>query len=305
MRQLRVTLQHVHPRRPRALRRVHARLHAAHGCAAAAGPPHRGHTWHMREVRATLQRLRHGGAEQVRHVRPAPHARRAHGAARRGARVRALRQRLPQVLGQRRLQDVPPLTRAPITLALWTCNLPAPAPQHTPILQHPSHLPRIAHCSLYYPLTRCDWLYILQSNGTCEFASFRIVCGVLVMVPLPHTVAACTTYGCNLYHIRLQPPHGCSLHHTRLQPLPHAVAASITHSYSFYHTMLHPLPHTVAASPTHGCSLRHIRLQPLPRAAAGGAVMGRVHALFTYHLPSTANYYPGAAVLGRVHAAPA
>ena len=225
MRQLRVTLQHVHPRRPRALRRVHARLHAAHGCAAAAGPPHRGHTWHMREVRATLQRVRHGGPEQVRHVRPAPHARRAHGAARRGARVRALRHRLPQVLRRRWLQDVPPLHPNPRTSPSGPAALPhpsTPAPQHTPTFQHTSHLPRIAHCSLDYPLTRCDWLYVLQSNGTCEFASFRIVCGVLIMVPRPNTAAASSTYGCSLYH------NGCSLYPTRLQPPSHTVAASIT-----------------------------------------------------------------------------
>jgi hypothetical protein len=39
-------------------------------------------------------------------------------------------------------------------------------------------------CSADVGCKTCDWLYILQSNGTCEFASFRIVCGVLIMVLL-------------------------------------------------------------------------------------------------------------------------
>ena len=57
------------------------------------------------------------------------------------------------------------------------------------LLTHCSLLPTCTHaCTLptahYHALSRCDWFYVAQPNGTCEFASIRIAGGVLVMVLL-------------------------------------------------------------------------------------------------------------------------
>ena len=271
MRQLRVTLQHVHPRWSRALRRVHARLHAVHGGAAAAGPPHRGRTWHMREVRATLQRVRHGGPEQVRHVRPAPHARRAHGAARRGARVRALRHRLPQVLRRRWLQDVPPLTP---TLELSPLDLQpsrTPAPQHlstrlhsstqvtyraSPTAHFTTHLLGATGSTSYSPMARASSPPSASSAACSSWCLYHIR-----LQPALHTVATSTTYGCSHHTVAASITHGCSLYHMLLQPPSHTVTASTTQCYILYHIRLQPLLHTAAASATYDCSLYHARLQ--------------------------------------------
>ena len=58
---------------------------------------------------------------------------------------------------------------------------------------------------------------------------------------LLRAVAASTTYGCCLRHVRLQPP-------------PRTVAASAKYGCSLYCIRLQPLLHTVAASITYGCS---------------------------------------------------
>ena len=122
--------------------------------------------------------------------------------------------------------------------------------------------------------------------------------------PRTHTVAACITSGCSLYHIRLQPlshavaasiAYGCSLHHMRLQPLSHTVAGDrprIHTDCSLGYVRLQPLLHavtgyrsrihTVAAPITYGCSPCYIRLQVLglvanefaqPRANGWGSTL--------------------------------
>eukprot|EP00964_Phaeocystis_antarctica_P078655 scaffold48929_cov42-Phaeocystis_antarctica.AAC.1 len=66
--------------------------------------------------------------------------------------------------------------------------------------------------------------------------------------PPSSLAAASTTYGHDLWHLRLQPPSP-------------TVAASVTHGCSLHHLRLQPPSPTVAASVTYGCSLRHLRLQ--------------------------------------------
>ena len=98
----------------------------------------------------------------------------------------------------------------------------------------------------------------------------RLPCRAASGHRLLHTVAASTTYGCSLCHIRSQPP---------LHTVTGAPSASMppcfwsSYGYSLHHILLQSPPHTVTASTTYGYSLHYIRLQArrrLPRRAAPG-----------------------------------
>jgi hypothetical protein len=64
---------------------------------------------------------------------------------------------------------------------------------------------------------------------------------------------------------------GCSLWHVRLQPAPHAVAACGTCGCSLRRTRLQLVARAVAACVAHGCSLWHVRLQPASHTASGAS----------------------------------